>query len=42
MNFKCNHCERPINYRYFGEETIKCSGCGAKYTKTVVVEIKEK
>lgn len=38
--FKCNHCEKPIPYRLFGDDTIKCS-CGARYTKEVTVTIKE-
>lgn len=39
--FKCNFCEREIPYRLFGADEIKCL-CGARYTKTVSVEIKEK
>lgn len=40
MNFKCNHCERVIDHRLFGDPEIKCY-CGARYTKTVIVEVKE-
>lgn len=41
MNFKCNFCERRIDFRCWGEPEIKCV-CGAKYIKTVTVEVKAK
>ena len=41
MKFKCNHCDRSISHQYFGDPEIKCY-CGARYTKTLTVTIKDK
>jgi DNA-directed RNA polymerase subunit RPC12/RpoP len=41
MKFKCNHCERQIDHRLWGDPEIKCV-CGARYIKTITVTVEEK
>lgn len=38
--FKCNHCERHIPLRLWGDPIIKCY-CGATYHKVVTLTVTE-
>ncbi len=42
MKYKCNYCETMMLTRLYGDDEIKCNGCGTKYVKEIIVVVREK